>query len=181
MDRRGFLRAVAGASLVACTSPLFAATKDSDFWNRPRTLWLIRQSTGEQVKATYWADGKIATAGYVDVCKLLRDVKANQAVQMSLPLLDILRGLQGWFEINGQRRPLVVNSGYRTHRTNNATEGASRNSKHLEGRASDIYVPDVSVELLGRMAMYLKSGGVGFYQTQGFLHVDDGNLRTWSK
>ncbi len=177
MDRRQFLRVAAAGAIAAMSEPLFAG--QGDFWSRPRRLWLIRNSTKEEIRATYFADGKIVSSEYRKVCLLLRDVQAGSAVQMSTVLLDILRGIQGWFEIHGQHRPIVIHSGYRTEGTNNAIEGAARQSMHLYGRAADLHVPNVPTEYLGRLGLYLRGGGVGFYSDKNFVHVDDGRLRSW--
>ena len=94
-------------------------------------------------------------------------------------LLDILRGMQGSFEAAGTSRPIILNSGYRSPQTNKKTEGAARNSQHLSGKAADIVIPDVPTDYLAKLALYLQGGGVGFYPSKGFVHVDSGNLRVW--
>jgi len=131
------------------------------------------------VREVYFSDGKLIAEGYINTCRILRDVQAGQAVQMSPVLLDILCGIQGFLQAHGQGSPLVTTSGYRSPATNAATEGASRNSMHLHGRAWDGRMPGVSGDLLARIALYLQGGGVGLYQGKGFLHVDDGRLRFW--
>lgn len=128
----------------------------------------------------YWADGQLVVDAYVQCCTLLRDVRAGSIVQMNPTLLDILCGVYGWFAQAGMERPIVVTSGYRTNATNNVTEGAARNSMHLVGRAADIRVPDVPTDYLARLGMYLRGGGVGYYATKHFVHVDSGRLRTWA-
>jgi uncharacterized protein YcbK (DUF882 family) len=152
---------------------------EQDFWSMPRTLWLTRPATGEEVRAVYFADGQIIPEGYRQICILLRDVRANQAVQMSPVLLDILCGLQGMLLSYGVYSPLVTNSGYRSDTTNALTEGAARNSKHREGRAWDGRILNVRAEITTRAALYLAGGGVGFYQDKNFTHVDDGRIRFW--
>ncbi|WP_232290841.1 YcbK family protein [Polaromonas naphthalenivorans] len=150
-----------------------------DFWSMPRTLHLYRPATRETVHATYFANGEVILCEYEKLCILLRDVQAGQAVQMSLVTLDILAGIQGWLRANGINSPLHTNSGYRSPLTNNHTEGAAKNSRHMYGMAWDGRVPQVSTESLARFAVYLKGGGVGFYQEKNFLHIDSGSLRTW--
>ena len=149
------------------------------FWDLPRTLWLHRAATGEEIRETYFRDGRLQAPGYGQVCMLLRDVRTGQAVQMHAVLLDILRGVQGWLEAYGYLRPIVVNSGYRSAGTNAMTEGAALGSMHLRGRAADIRVPGVPTEYLARLGLYLSGGGVGFYPAKGFVHVDSGRLRAW--
>lgn len=178
MLRRQFLKVTAAGAIAQIVTPA-AMGQSADFWSQPRSVWLYRPQTREQVRETYFADGQIVWSGYARLCMLLRDSQANSAVQMSPVLLDILCGLQGWLTANGIQRPLVTNSGYRTPRTNANTEGAARNSLHKEGRAWDGRVPGVSTESLARFGVYLSGGGVGFYQARDFLHLDDGRMRFW--
>lgn len=152
-----------------------------DFWSQPRSLWLRRQ-TGqgiEEVREVYFADGQIIANGYIRACQLLRDVRAGQAVQISPVLLDVLCGIQGFLTAHGYAIPLLTTSGYRSPATNAATEGAARNSMHMQGRAWDGRMPGVSSQVLASIALYLQAGGVGLYQGRDFLHVDDGRLRFW--
>jgi uncharacterized protein YcbK (DUF882 family) len=178
MDRRNFLK-IATAGTIAQMLPPSVFGQEPDFWSQPRSLWLYRPETKEQVKATYFADGKIVWSEYAKICSILRDVQAHQAVQMSPVLLDILAGMQGWLTAHGIQSPMYTNSGYRSPRTNAHTEGADRNSLHMLGKAWDGYVPQISNESLGKFAMYLHGGGVGFYQHKNIIHVDDGKVRSW--
>jgi uncharacterized protein YcbK (DUF882 family) len=175
--RRSFLRAAAVLPSMGLIPTIALA---NDFWSRPRELWLKRSATGEEVKAVYWANGQLHSKGYVDLCRLLRDVKAGQAVQMDIVLLDILRGINGWFDAAGLSRPIVINSGFRTLHTNSGLEGAARNSMHLYAKAADLRMEGIPTAYLAKLGVYLSGGGVGFYQSKGFVHVDSGRLRTWS-
>lgn len=179
MDRRRFLcQAAIAPALFSAASTVWG---QEDFWSLPRALWLQRKTERgtEEVRDVYFADGRIVPSGYVNSCRILRDVRAGQAVQMSPVLLDILCGIQGFLLAHGHSIPLVTTSGYRSPATNAATEGAARNSMHLQGRAWDGRMPGVSGDLLARIALYLQGGGVGLYRGKDFLHVDDGRLRFW--
>lgn len=179
-SRRRFLQQLAGAA--ACvTAPAFAQT--SDFWSLPRELWLYRpagkgQPRDEQVRVVYWADGKLIPEGYIQLCQILRDVQAGQAVQFDLVTLDIARGVYGWLRANGIDKPLIINSGYRSPRTN-ANEGGVRNSLHTRAQALDLRIEGVNPETLSRFGRYLAGGGVGYYPSKGFTHLDRGRIRNW--
>ncbi len=173
--RRRFLQQLAG---LAAYSVLPAFGQSADFWSLPRELWLYRPATREQVRAVYWANGQLVMEGYVQICQLLRDVQAGQAVQFDLVTLDIARGVYGWLRANGIDRPLIINSGYRTPKTN-GHEGGVRNSLHVKAQALDLRIEGVSTEALGRFGMYLAGGGVGFYPSKGFTHLDRGRIRRW--
>jgi uncharacterized protein YcbK (DUF882 family) len=76
------------------------------------------------------ADGRIIPEGYIEICRILRDVQAEQAVRFDLVMLDISRGAYGWLRTNGVAKPLIINSGYRNLRTS-ADECGKRNSLHF--------------------------------------------------
>lgn len=179
MLRRDFLlRSAAVPTIFYGASSVWA---QSDFWSQPRALWLQRKtSTGtEEFRSIYFADGNIIPSGYINACQILRDVRAGQSVQISLVLLDILCGIQGFLQAHGQKTPLITTSGFRNQHTNAMTEGAVRNSMHTQGRAWDGRMPGVTPVLMARIALYLQGGGVGLYQDKNFLHVDDGKMRFW--
>lgn len=179
-SRRRFLSAAAG-TMAAMALPAFAQAPD--FWSLPRELWLYRAPQkglprGEQVRAVYWADGKLVPEGYFALCRLLRDVQRNIAVQFDLVTLDIARGVYGWLLSNGINRPLIINSGYRDPRTN-AVEGGKQNSFHLRAQALDLRIEGISSASVARFGMYLAGGGVGFYPGKEFTHLDRGRVRYW--
>ena len=154
-----------------------------DFWERPRELNIQRDR--EHLKIVYWRNGKLVPEGYWAACQLLRDVRANQMTYMDPAVLDILRGLLGYYEAWGWSQPIIINSGFRTATTNNSllSEGAAKNSMHLYGRAVDLHMEGIPVAHLMQLGLYFKSGGVGFYPPTsrriGFVHLDTGRLRTW--
>lgn len=158
-----------------------AARFDDSFWAQPRELWLHRNDTRQQVRVVYWKDGVLVPEGYWQACALMRDVRANVMTAMDPVLLDVMYGVLGYYRAWGWPYPLVVNSGYRTEKTNQSlrAEGAARNSMHLYGRAVDLYMPGVPIADVGRLALYFRQGGVGFYENKRFVHLDSGRLRAW--
>jgi uncharacterized protein YcbK (DUF882 family) len=169
----------------------------SDFWSRPRTVWLKRPSTGEQIRTTYWADGQLIAHEYERLSWFLRDPRMQAriarlasarravpqgwypAVGMDLVLLDILYAVGGWLEAFDMGRPLIVTSAFRHPVTNAGIEGAVKDSQHTRGAASDIVIPDVPASRVSAFGVWLRAGGVGFYPSKGFTHVDGGRRRTW--
>lgn len=170
-------------AVAMAAAPLLSHSKQSaamaDFWSRPRTLKLRRPVTGEVVTATYWADGEVIVSEYNALCTILRDVRANESTSMSLDLLNILTGIQGWFRGYGQDRVIDVTSGLRLPSTNSRTEGAAKDSLHMKGRAADIRMADVPPDYIAKLGVYLEGGGVGVYPDKNFTHVDDGRIRSW--
>ena len=179
-DRRKFLLQASALGVATVAGVMFPpGVLANGFWQRPRTLYLRRSGTNETIRETYWADGQIQKAGYAKVSHLLRDLKAGVCLDMSPRLLDILAGIQGWFKAHQQDRLIVVTSGLRTETTNANTEGAVKNSRHKTGGAADITIPNVPADYLAKLGLYLQGGGVGWYPTRHFVHVDDWKQRYW--
>ncbi len=143
-----------------------------------RSLRLMRGD--EQVHATYWtADGGYNRDEYLNICWLLRDVQADRVFPINHGLLDVLCGVQTWLARIGIDAPLRIHSGFRTPKTNQRTEGAALDSRHIVGRAVDIGVRGVSNVRLAGMASVLGRGGTGLYPGRNFVHVDTGDERIW--
>jgi uncharacterized protein YcbK (DUF882 family) len=180
--RRRLLQAAAccacGAVLPARAASGAMDPRLAELLKDQRTLWLRRG--GEELRATYWtaANGRNQDE-YLQLCWLLRDVRADRVFAMDRELLDTLAGMQAWLRHSGIDAPIEVYSGYRTTRTNNATEGSARNSRHVVGKAADISVLGVSNVKLAGLSSVLGQGGTGFYVGRGFVHVDTGDERIW--
>lgn len=178
-SRRSFLKGAAAVT-ASCAMPTVWA-QEADFWEKPRELWLYRYATKEQIRATYFKDGRVVPEEYNRLCWFMRDSHQNEMVAMDSVLLDVLNGIQGFYRLNGWSYPIVLNSGFRTSKTNGSllSEGAAKNSMHLYGRAADVYMPGAPVRDVARLGLHFKQGGVGFYERKGFVHIDTGNLRVW--
>lgn len=181
-----------------------ASVEPQGFWERPRWVWLKRPATGEQIKVVYWQDGSLIPESYERICWFLRDVRFQKMMQsqdvrirraldggiinqshlspwvmMDPVLIDILYAYSAWLSYYGVSAALLVNSGFRHLITNSITEGAARNSQHVKGGAADIVVPGVRPAELARFGLWLSGGGVGLYESRGFIHIDRGRVRTW--
>jgi uncharacterized protein YcbK (DUF882 family) len=191
ISRRNLLVSAASSILLPSYAQSEAAkipTTGDDFWKRPRILDIQRKDTEERFLITYWRDGEVDKSGYKKACEVLRDAHVNEVAQMDLRLLDLMCATQSWIRYYGYNVPFLIHSGYRSKATNRKTEGAARDSKHMLGQAVDYTVPGVPSEYMGRLAhLFLKSdgkgGGVGFYQSAQFTHMDTGigGDRVWVK
>jgi uncharacterized protein YcbK (DUF882 family) len=170
--------AVPIAPALAAGAPQGIDPRLAELLKERRTLWLRRGK--EELRSTYWtATGGRNQDEYLHLCWILRDLQADRVFAMDRSLLDTLAGLQAWLRHSGVDAPIEVHSGYRTRRTNAATEGAALNSRHVVGQAADISVSGVSNVRLAGMSSVLGRGGTGFYVGRGFVHVDTGNERIW--
>lgn len=184
LSRRNFIKDMGklliGAGLIS-NSDLALAGVDTHFWHRPRELYLYNANTKEYARFIYFKDGQYIPQGIKTACYLLRDHHVNKSVFMDYRLLDLLRAVYGYFQINQIITPLVIHSGFRTVETNNklSKEGAAKNSMHLYGKAVDFHVPNISLKVLESLGKYYQQGGVGFYPNKNFLHLDTGRVRYW--
>lgn len=125
-------------------------------------------------------DQTLDREGYIALCLLLRDVKADRVFPMSTRTLDILCGMQMWALANRRYAPIVAHSGFRTFATNNAIEGAKKNSMHLAGRAVDFHLDGFTISQTGAMALeFNREGGNGIYLGKHSVHSDDAAPRVW--
>lgn len=185
MDRRQFLSGGAAAAAFAAlplslSQPAWASEapgRANDFWLRPRTIRLQRE--GQRLESTYWVDGEIQTESWHEISWFLRDKVESKSVWMQPVLLDILYGVDGWLRYFSISDPVEVLSGYRTVRHNSAIEGSAKNSQHLIGGATDIRHNSVASDKFASFGLWLGGGGVGWYPSKGFAHVDRGRLRYW--
>ncbi|MFZ6048505.1 YcbK family protein [Pseudomonas sp. CR3202] len=189
ISRRQVLKAFAAYAVLMASGDAMASRIDvqlrprnlhARLLNRDRHLRLERPAAGEIATFCYFRKGKgWDLTGYRKGCHILRDVQYKSTVKINVRLLDLLFLIQAWLRINKLPTRILINSGYRTPQHNATLEGAARNSLHMRGMAADIRIPGVSVERLGKLVRGIGAGGVGFYPSKGFIHVDVGRVRTW--
>ncbi len=82
-----------------------------------------------------------------------------------------------------QSRRIEIISGFRAPKYNlmlrKKGHQVARSSHHTKGEAVDFRIPGIPISRLRRWATRLKLGGVGYYATSRFVHVDVGRVRTW--
>jgi len=109
----------------------------------------------------------------------LRCRKTHQIVDISPELLDLVDTIQDHF--GGE--PIHVISAYRSPQLNESLRRSghqvARHSLHMSGLAMDIRIPGIRTRDLREYAKRLHQGGVGFYPSNEFVHVDVGRVRYW--
>ena len=175
-SRRRLLLGLASLPVLAAAGPALA---NEAFWAQPRSVHLYRPVLKKTVKTVYWHQGKVYEPGYRELCLLLKDHRQDEAIPIDPRLFDLLCAMQAWVGYYGYKDPIQINSGYRSQKTNSRLEGAARNSMHLYGKAADIVFPGLPTSYIGQLAQRYAGGGVGFYPSSGFIHVDTGRQRTW--
>jgi uncharacterized protein YcbK (DUF882 family) len=184
IGRRTFLGfgAVAAAAalspLKAQAAPVLAAKKPP-----VRSLAFFNTHTGERLATTYCCEGTYEPAALEAINHILRDWRVDEVKPIDPHLLDLLHELSGTLETD---RPFHVIYGYRSPATNAALRvkggahtGVASGSLHMSGKAIDIRLPGVQLDHLRAAARSLKLGGVGYYPSSNFVHVDTGRVRFW--
>lgn len=176
LNRRNFLKwsLAGGAALVGI--PAWARS----VLPAERRLTFYNTHTAEQLTATYWAEGQYQAAELAAIDRLLRDHRSGEVQAMDRRLFDILFSLQ---QQTGARGTFEVISGYRSPATNRQLRrtgnGVARDSLHTHGQAIDIRHSGVRLADLRQAALGLRAGGVGYYPSSNFIHVDTGRVRAW--
>lgn len=181
MNRRRFLRhatLVCGAVGSVRALPALATTAAAT--GRPRILSFVHTHTGETLVAPYFNGSCYDTDCMRNINHLLRDFRTGESVQMDPQLLDILYDLQ---TLADREAPFEIISGYRSPQTNamlhRRSSGVANKSQHMLGKAVDIRLGGYPTQRLSEFARSLARGGVGFYPTSDFVHVDTGRVRYW--
>lgn len=153
----------------------------------PRWLKFRHLHTEKNLEVVYFDQGKYVWDALQAVNEHLSDFRSLEVHQIDVRVLDILFTLQA---LTGSKEPYRIISAFRSPATNEILAGQSaagnagtsqvaRKSMHMEGKAIDMRLNDVSLTGLRDAALALKGGGVGYYPDSGFVHVDIGPVRTW--
>jgi len=114
-----------------------------------------------------------------EVNRFLRCHFTNHEMKMDTRLFGVLIAAAYHFKVD---RVDIV-SGFRAPKYNlmlrKKGHRVARNSQHTFGNAVDFRLPGVTTERLRDWARRLRLGGVGYYQGDGFVHVDTGPIRFW--
>lgn len=176
-DRRGFVKhgLLFTAALGFWTPGLAQAAPAT-----VRTLRLTNIHTGESFKGEYWRNGRYIPAAFREIKTLMRDRRTDQKFPIDPRLMDVLYVLH---KRTGNANPFQIYSGYRSPQSNaylrRHSHGVARNSLHMQGQAADIGQEGTRIKALRAAALALHAGGVGYYPSSDFLHVDTGRVRAW--
>ena len=183
LNRRSFLGLGAAATAAALVPGRAQAAVAAAPGRRDRTLSFFHTHTGERLKLAYCCDGEYQPEALAQLNHLLRDFRVNEEKPIDPQLFDLLHELGGTLETD---QPYHIISGYRSPQTNamlrergGSHTGVASQSLHMVGKAIDIRLPGVTLDHLRSAAASLKRGGVGFYPSSNFVHVDTGRVRYW--
>ena len=147
-----------------------------------RTLNLYHSHTGESIQATFRVNGSYDPAALEKLNWFLRDWRNNDRTRMDPRLFDVV-----WeaYRTAGATQPIVIVSAYRSPQTNamlrRRSHGVAEHSQHILGRAMDTTMPGMPMERIREIGMRLQHGGVGWYPSSNFVHLDVGSVRAWPR
>jgi uncharacterized protein YcbK (DUF882 family) len=175
--RRSRIAAAARAATASAGAEI--VTLSDDF-----RLKLKNLHTGESLDVVYRVGDTYIPEAVEKLNFFLRDHNTQEVTDYDPKEFDVLHNV-----LARLRRPngiIDIVCGYRTPETNaalrqnSARTGVAEHSQHMEGHAIDIRVPGVTTVQLRNAALSLQAGGVGYYPTSQFVHVDVGPVRTWT-
>src|SRR4030095_9512429 len=181
LGRRSFLKSALSAALAVPVIAKFADAEPSSLSAlEERSLSFYNLHTSERLKTVYWQRGEYLPSSLSEINRVLRDHRTGDEHDMNPRLLDLLCELRLKLDTT---EPVHIISGYRSPATNALlhaqSEGVATHSLHMDGMATDIRIPGRNLALLRKTALSMKGGGVGYYPSSDFVHVDVGRVRSW--
>ena len=150
---------------------------------REYRLRLYHTHTHERLDIVYRRGDAYLPEALDELDHYLRDHRTGQVRHFDPQLFDLLHDLTA--SLNDLGGEIDVICGYRTPwsneflRTRSAHTGVARHSLHLQAEAIDIRLAGIPTSAVRAAALRLHRGGVGYYRSSDFVHVDVGRVRQW--
>jgi uncharacterized protein YcbK (DUF882 family) len=166
----------AGGLFSRAAEPILLSVDDG-----PYRLHLFHTHTGERLTVVYRDGEGYDAESLARLNRYLRDHRTGEIHEYDPRVFDLLHDLT--MALGNPDLEIDVVCGYRTPWSNEFLRthghGVARNSLHMQAMAIDIRVPGISTARLRDAALALHRGGVGYYATSDFVHVDVGRVRRW--
>jgi uncharacterized protein YcbK (DUF882 family) len=176
--RLGGCASLAALLILVGSQSLQNATANGD----TRSLSFRNTHTNEKLTITYKVNGRYDDEALKKLNHVLRDWREDQATSMDPHLLDLVWDVYREVEAT---EPIAIVCGYRSPGTNamlrRRSSGVAKFSQHMLGKAMDFYIPGVPLEKLREAGLRASRGGVGFYPSSNFVHLDTGSVRHWPR
>ena len=148
---------------------------------RESRLRLFHTHTHERLDVVYSRDGVYDLKALAQLDRFLADHRVGTIKHYDPRLFDLLTELAA--KAMRPEAEIHVICGYRTPATNaglrSRSSAVAKASLHMLAEAIDVRLPGVRTSRLRDMALALGRGGVGYYASSDFLHVDIGRVRRW--
>ena len=139
--------------------------------------------TGERLNVVYRRGDNYIPEALEELDHYLRDHRTGDVRHFDPRLFDLRYDLTGSLGDSGGEIDVIC--GYRTPwsnqflRTRNPHTGVAQHSLHMQAEAIDIRLRGIPTSELRDAALRLHRGGVGYYRSSDFVHVDVGRVRQW--
>jgi len=162
----------------------FGQTSESTSPSEPEyRLRFYHTHTRERLDIVYRRGDAYLPEALAELDHYLRDHRTGEVHHFDPRLFDLLHDLTA--SLNDSGGEIDVICGYRTPwsneflRTRSAHTGVASHSLHMQAEAIDIRLPGIPTATLRDAALHLHRGGVGYYRSSDFVHVDVGRVRHW--
>jgi uncharacterized protein YcbK (DUF882 family) len=176
--KAGFSTGVAALFVIFGCNSLQNATAEGD----TRTLSFHHVHTNEELTVTYKVNGRYDEEALKKINWVMRDWRKNEPIKMDPHTIDVLWEVHR--EVSAKEAIWII-CGYRSPATNSMLRsrsgGVAKFSQHMLGKAVDFYIPGVPLEQLREAGLRAQRGGVGFYPSSNFVHMDTGSVRHWPR
>jgi uncharacterized protein YcbK (DUF882 family) len=144
-------------------------------------LRFFHTHTGERLDIVYRRGDRYVPDALDELDRYLRDHRTGDIHHYDPQVFDLLHDLAG--KVGKPNAEINVVCGYRTPWSNEFLRthghGVAQHSLHMQAMAIDIRLPGVTTADLRDAALALHRGGVGYYPSSQFVHVDVGRVRRW--
>jgi uncharacterized protein YcbK (DUF882 family) len=146
-------------------------------------LRFFHTHTGERLDVVYRRGDQYIPEALDELDHFLRDHRTGDVRHVDPHLFDLLHDLTASLGDSGGEIHVIC--GYRTPwsneflRTRSPQTGVAQHSLHMQAEAIDIRLPGIPTSELRDAALRLHRGGVGYYRSSDFVHVDVGRVRQW--
>lgn len=170
-------------TVVLLAAPLGQAAKSTIQSTREYRLRFYHTHTRERLDIVYRRGDTYLPEALDELDHYLRDHRTGEIRHFDPHLFDLLHDLTA--SLNDSDGEIDVICGYRTPRSNeflrarSSHTGVARHSLHMQAEAIDIRLPGIPTSKVRDAALRLHRGGVGYYRSSDFVHVDVGRVRRW--
>ena len=181
--RSGALKYTFSLVMLLLTAPLGRSSQPSAPSATEYRLRFYHTHTNERLDIVYRRGEDYIPEALAELDHYLRDHRTGEVHHFDPELFDLLHDLTA--SLNDSGGEIDVICGYRTPwsneflRTRSAHTGVARHSLHMQAEAIDIRIAGISTSAVRDAALRLHRGGVGYYRSSDFVHVDVGRERQW--
>jgi len=148
------------------------------FFSGDGNLAIENAHTNEKIAVGYRrADGTYDDAALARIRHVFRSRSDQKEGPVSLRLVELL----GYVQSQYRPKQMILVSGYRSPELNASLAGVAESSLHTQGLAADVMLPGIDLKRTWIRLREAQAGGVGYYATDKFLHIDTGQPRFWEK